>query len=140
MAKSKDNFKTLYRAEFSSGGALQYNNVPNLIYTMMGFRVDIARNYELIEPLLDMVESLTEVYAMGFKNPERIYENIKKARELIKDWQMNHRHEKPVTLLNLTKDIYRDYWLQFNRCGGGIVFTPHDANRASKIYQSIIGN
>ena len=135
-----EDFKTLYKAEFSSGGPIQYGSVPQVIQTMMAFRVQMESKYEYTSPVIDMIETLTDMYAVMLHKPEELYERIKTARALHKHWQQHHPSEVPLVLIECVRCLYRDFWTKFNKCGAGIVSTPYDPSRGERIRDHIVGN
>jgi len=135
-----ENFKTLYKANFSSGGAIQNEIVPSHVDAIISLIDAMSNDSNAIVPLRNKIRTLFILYKKGLEKPERIKERFVKINKMISEWQKTYRNQNPLALVNEMLELSEDFFEQWNSSGAGIIFSVHDANRERKLYDQIVGN
>lgn len=136
---AREDFKTLYKSAFSSGGAIQNEIVPAHLNNIMMLLDAIEQDSEAIIPLRNKLRTLFILYRKGFHKPEQVDEKFRNIGIMIKEWQEKYKTSRPIKLVEAMLDLAEDIFMQWNSSGAGIVFTVHDANRGTKTYNTVIG-
>ena len=134
-----EDFKTIYNARFSSGGAMQNQIVPGYVDNAMFLISVIKEDNQAIYALREVLETIYIVFAKGFQDTKKVDDQFKEVDFLIEDWKKNHPAEIPRELIEKIKLLSREIFWQWNSSGAGIIFQAYDANRKTKLRDAVVG-
>lgn len=135
----KEDFRTLYKSAFSSGGAIQNDIMPNHLNNILMLLDAIENDSGAIIPLRNKLRTLYIFYKKGLAKHETIEDKFTEINLIIEEWQKDYKNSKPKKLIQLMIALAEDFFYQWNTSGAGIIFTAHDAQQGQKTYNTIIG-
>lgn len=137
---ARKDFETIYKSPYSSGGAIQNEIVPMHLNSIMLLIDAIESDSDAIIPLRNKLRTLYILYKKGLAQSKELKEKFIIIETMIKDWQNNHKNEKPIKLIQEILTLAEDLFFQWNSSGAGIIFKAHDVNYEKKIHDEIVGN
>ena len=120
MVKQED-FKPLYKAEYSSMGALINTVLPEEVKLILGFIKLLEMRYkEAIEWTLGWLCANFPPYKKYMKDYDELRVILEECRVLTEHWKNQNKRDFPTTLKEKLYYLYERWWEAYNDSGAGI--------------------
>jgi hypothetical protein len=139
---AKEDFRTIYKTNYSTQGTLQNQVIPFHIDRLMnGIYVFEMREKDGIHMVMSSLSSLMPMFSAVLRHYEELIKDLDECRRLRIEWLIKyHGKQYPQELAEKLYLLYGKFLYAFNDSGAGIQMTKLDANYDRKRYDAIVGN
>jgi len=135
------DFKTLYKSEYTSQGALINEVFPDEVRVILALIKGMEMG-DISSPdfVLAWLCSNLPPYQKFFKDYDKLKEELEECRKLKELWITDtQRRQFPLLLKKKLYYLYERWWEAYNESGAGIRSIAVDPSRDSKVYAYLTG-
>lgn len=136
-----NNWKPIYKADYSVQGALINEKIPNRIDEMFAYVMQLSYgSKDAIRPCIAWLTAMMPPFKRFFTNYETLLKLLEECEKEREKWiSENQAKGFPVVLREKIIQLYTAWWEAYNDSGAGIRGTVYDPQRGSKLYGSLTG-